>query len=116
MNLTYHEGPDGLLYPDVIIPGDEKVLGKYGRLRQKYLLAHKSRLVQALVIKGQWWEHLWEIDETAQLQIDQMVAAMAKQDGTDEALKERDPLRWVGLMNNYLNSAEETVLHDLIYT
>ena len=116
MKLTYHEGPDGLLYPDVTIPGEEMVLGKYGRLRQKYLLAHKSSLVQALVIKGQWWEHLWEIDETAQQQVEEMVATMAKRDGTDEALKERDPLRWVGLMNSYQHSAEETVLQDLIYT
>ena len=45
-----------------------------------------------------------------------MVAAMAKQDGTDEALKELDPLRWVGLMNSYQHSAEEIVLQDLIYT
>ena len=116
VKLEYHEGPDGLMYPNLTIPDEDRVLGKYGKLRQKYLLAHKSRLVQALVIKGQWWEHLWEIDETAQQQIDQMVAAMAKQDGTDEALKERDPLRWVSLMNSYQHSAEEVVFQDLIYT
>lgn len=116
MKLTYHEGPDGLLYPDLTIPGEERALGKYGKLRQKYLLKHKSMLVQMLVIKGQWWEHLWEVDEAAQQQVDRMVSAMARQNGTDEALKERDPLRWVGLMNNYMHSAEEIVLHDLIYT
>ena len=116
MELTYHEGPDGLLYPDLAIPGEDRTLGKYGKLRQKYLLKHKSSLVQLLVIKGQWWEHLWEVDEAAQQQVDQMVTAMARRDGTDEALKERDPLLWVGLMNNYLHSAEEIVLQDLIYT
>ena len=45
-----------------------------------------------------------------------MVAAMARQDGSDEALKERDPLRWAGLMNNYQHCAEELVLRELIYT
>jgi hypothetical protein len=116
MKLTYHEGPDGLLYPDLTIPGEEQTLGKYGKLRQKYLLENKSHLVQILSVKGQWWEHLWEVDEAAQQQVDQMVAAMARQNGTDEALKECDPLRWAGLMNNYQHCAEELVLRELIYT
>ena len=81
-----------------------------------YLLENNSHLVQILSVKGQWWEHLWEVDDAAQQQVEQMVAAMARQDGTDEALKQRDPLRWAGLMNNYQHCAEELVLKELIYT
>ena len=33
----------------------------------------------------------------------------------DENLKNTDPLKWTGLMNNYKNSAEEIILNEFIY-
>ena len=119
MKLEYHEGPDGLLYPNLTIPGEdeEKTLGKYGKLRQKYLLdaPRKSSLVQALVLKGQWWTHLWEVDEQAQKMEDELVSQMAAQQGVTEALKAENQLLWVQQMNNLMQAAQETVLNDLIY-
>ena len=35
---------------------------------------------------------------------------------TPEELKAADPMKWVGLMNNLRNAAEETVLAELIYS
>ncbi|MBQ9659329.1 MAG: TnpV protein [Clostridia bacterium] len=32
----------------------------------------------------------------------------------DENLKDTDPLKWVGLMNNYKNSAKEIIYSELI--
>lgn len=32
-----------------------------------------------------------------------------------ENLKDTDPLRWTGLMNNYKHSAEEIIFKELIY-
>lgn len=115
--MTYHEGADGILYPDLKL-GDyeKKTLGKYGQMRKSYLKTHRKALYQAMILKDTLWPHLMEIDEAAQNRIDAIVEAMAKQDGTDERLKAQDPLRWVGLMNSYRNSAEEIVLNDLIYT
>ena len=117
MKLEYHEGPDGLLYPNLTIPGEdeERTLGKYGKLRQKYLLENKSSLVQALVLKGQWWTHLWEVDEQAQKMEDELVSQMAAQQGVTEALKAENQLLWVQQMNNLMQAVQETVLNDLIY-
>ena len=115
VKLEYHEGPDGLMYPNLTIPDEEKTLGKYGRLRQKYLLENNSRLVQMLSVKGQWWSHLWEVDEQAQKMEDALVAQMAAQQGVTEALKEENQMLWVQKMNNLMQSAQETVLNDLIY-
>ena len=39
---------------------------------------------------------------------------MAEQDGTDEELKAKDQMRWIGLMNNYKHCAEECI-QSLIY-
>lgn len=40
---------------------------------------------------------------------------MAKADGLTEGMKNTDPLRWVGLMNNYKSCAEEMILNELIF-
>ena len=47
--------------------------------------------------------------------MEQMVTQMAKENGVTEELKERDPMKWVGLMNNLQNAAEEIILKELIY-
>lgn len=34
----------------------------------------------------------------------------------DESLKDTDPLKWTGLMNNYKHSIEKVILKEFIYT
>ena len=41
---------------------------------------------------------------------------MAEQENTNEQLKETNRLLWVGLMNNYKYSAEETVYNEIIFS
>ena len=48
--------------------------------------------------------------------VEQTVTAMAQAEGVTEELKAADPMKWVGLMNNLRNAAEETVLAELIYS
>ena len=43
------------------------------------------------------------------------MTAMAQTEGVTEELKATDPMKWVGLMNDLRNAAEETVLTELIY-
>ena len=56
-----------------------------------------------------------EIEQTAKTRIEQMVSEMAKASGVNEELKATDPMKWVGLMNNFKASAEEQILRELIY-
>ena len=39
-----------------------------------------------------------------------------REQGVTEELKARDPMKWVQLMNNLRNAAEETILTELIYS
>lgn len=94
---------------------EEMTLGKYGRLRLNHLKNHQRGLYSSLRISGGLEDHLREIDETATRMVENIVQRMAEADGTNEELKARDQMRWVGLMNSYRHSAEETVLQDLIY-
>ena len=44
---TYHEGEDGLFYPDFLPPAiDKPHYGKYGRMRLTYLKEHRPTLVR----------------------------------------------------------------------
>ena len=48
--------------------------------------------------------------------MEEIVAQMAKAQGVTEELKASDQMKWVGLMNNLQNAAEEMVLAELIYS
>ena len=91
-------------------------LGKYGLLRRRYLKEHRKVLFTNLLTSGRLNEHLAEIDRTARQRVEQTVTAMAQAEGVTEELKAADPMKWVGLMNNLRNAAEETVLAELIYS
>ncbi|MCI1269845.1 MAG: TnpV protein [Ruminococcus sp.] len=100
--------------PDLKVEPTEPI-GKYGRLRKKYLKDYHSPLYQAMMIKGTLDEHLAEIDRTANKYLDRIIKGMVEADGLTEEMKNTDMLRWVGLMNNYKACAEEIILHELIY-
>ena len=99
--LTYTKNGDYLI-PDLKIEVPEQPLGKYGRMRQKYL-------------KETLFPHLREIDETARQRLERMMPELMKLAGVTEALKASDPLTWVGLMNSLKAQAEETILNELVY-
>ena len=40
---------------------------------------------------------------------------MARSENVNEELKAKDPMTWVGLMNNLKSAAEEIVPQELIY-
>ena len=113
---TYHEGEDGLLYPDLLPPPeDEPHYGKYGRLRLTYLREHHEALYTGLLLSGKLNAHLNEIDDAANAQMELITKQMAKAQGITEDLKARDQMTWVGAMNNIRSAAEEIVCTELIY-
>ena len=48
--------------------------------------------------------------------LDVLMEQMAKAEGVDEELKASDQMKWVQMMNNIKNSAEEIVLTELVYS
>ena len=105
---------NGVQLPNLSLP-ESQPLGKYGRLRQKYLREHRPVLWNSLLLTGRLYEHLSEIEETAQARIDLMLPKLAAEAGATEELKAADPLKWTGLMNACKAQAEEVVLDELIY-
>ena len=116
MEVTYRM-QNGYQVPNLLMPQTPEVhLGKYAELRRQYIKKHRRVLYTNLKTSGQLAAHLAEIEETAQRMVTQAVAQMAKTEGVTEELKARDPMKWVQLMNNLRNAAEETILTELIYS
>ena len=116
MEVTYRM-QNGYQVPNLMMPSVPEVhLGKYAELRREYLMKRRRVLYTNLKTSGKLTEHLAEIEQTALSRMDQVVAQMAKTEGVTEELKASDQMKWVGLMNNIQNAAEETVLAELIYS
>ena len=115
MELTYTE-KDGLLIPDLVLddqpPG---TMGKYGRMRKRYLEQKHDGTFSALVLSGKLTQHLQDIDQTAKEQMAALIPQLAAAEGVTEDLKSRDQMEWVQRMNSIRNRAEEVVMNDLIY-
>ena len=105
---------DEVLLPELSLPETEPI-GRYGRMRQKYLREHRLILWNQMVLNGTLWPHLHEIEEAAQSRIDLMLPKLAAEAGATEELKAADPMKWTGLINSCKAQAEEVVLNELIY-
>ena len=113
MELNYTM-KDEVLLPELSLPETEPI-GRYGRLRQRYLKEQRPILWNQMVLNGTLWPHLHEIETAAQSRIDLMLPKLAAEAGATEALKAADPMKWTGLMNSCKAQAEEVVLSELIY-
>ena len=114
MELTYTTRGDYLL-PDLNVPESPKI-GKYGMLRRSYLREHRDGIYTGMLLSGKLNGHLEEIDRTANEMMNRLTTELAKAQGVTESLKAWDQMKWVGLMNNIRNQAEEIVMTELIYS
>ena len=112
--LTYALHGDYYL-PLIEVPQDGRPIGKYGRMRKKYLIEHRPVLYNQLVFTGKLLEHLIEVNECCTRMKQMLVAETAKKQGLTEKLKARDQLAWVGMMNNIDSSVEEFILSEYVY-
>lgn len=60
-------------------------------------------------------KHIVNTDIQAKERLEILMKQMLEQNSIYENLKNTDPLKWTGLMNNYKNTAEEVILKELIY-
>lgn len=103
-------------YPDLVYSENKyPPLGKYGMLRKTYLKENFKVQYNLMLMNDTLWQHLLQVDKQAHEMVETKVAQMAKAEGLTEKMKSTDPMRWVGLMNNFKNAAEEVVLREVVY-
>lgn len=116
MKIEYTKVGDYYL-PNLVAPENMKnfKIGKYGKLRLRYLKEHKKAEYTILLMDNELQKHLMEIDKIANERFELLMKQFAEKENIIEELKAKDQLKWVGLMNNIKHSAEEIILKELIY-
>ena len=94
----------------------DKPIGKYGRMRQRYLKEYRPILYSSLLLSEKLYPHLLEIDEAANRRMDILMLQLMNAAGVTEELKATDSLKWVGLMNALKAQTEEIIISELIYS
>ena len=112
-NLNYTQTGDYLL-PNLTLNQPRKPLGKYGRLRRTYLMNHRPVLYNTMLLNGNLYPHLMEVEQTAESQMQQTMQELLKQNPAPN--KERHQMEWVQHMNSLKAQAEELVMNELIYS
>ena len=102
--------------PVLTLPSEEqRPIGKWGRMHRDYIKEHRPILFNDLVLSGQLWTYLADLNEQAQERLSLIVEQMKASEGVTEELKTADQMAWVGAMNSIRNRAEEIILREMIY-
>ena len=102
--------------PVLTLPSEEqRPIGKWGRTHRDYIKEHRPVLFNDLVLSGQLWTYLADLNEQAQERLSLIVEQMKVSEGVIEELKAADQMAWGGAMNSIHNRAEEIILRELVY-
>ena len=102
--------------PNLVLPSQKNVkLGKYGRMRARYLKENKKAEYTIMLIENTLQDHFIEIDKTANERFNLLIKQFAEKENITEELKATNQLEWVGKMNAIKNAVEEIILKELIY-
>ena len=94
---------------------EQRPIGKWGRMHRDYLKEHRPIRFNDLVLSGQLWTYLADLNEQAQERLSLIIDQMTASEGVTEKLKTADQMAWVGAMNSIRNRAEEIILREMIY-
>ena len=94
---------------------EQRPIGKWGRMHRDYLEQHHPIRFNDLVLSGQLWTYLADLNEQAQERLSLIVDQMKASEGVTEEMKAADQMAWVGVMNSIRNRAEEIILREMIY-
>ena len=114
MNINYIRSGDYFI-PDLKLPEETRPIGKWGRMYRGYLKEYHPISFNNLVLSGNLWTYLANLNEQAKQRMETLIAQMQSAEGITEALKAADPISWTQRMNNIAARAEEIIREELIY-
>ena len=114
MSINYIRTGDYLI-PSLKLQEETRPIGKWGRMHRDYLKEYHPIQFNNLVLSGNLWTYLAELNEQAQQRMETVIAQLKTTEGITEALKAADPMGWTQCMNNIAARAEEIILKEIIY-
>ncbi len=115
--ITYRKVGDFYL-PNLAFPRSKYSnykLGKYGRMRARYLKEHQKAEYTILLIDGKLDEHLYNTDIECKERFDLLMKQFAEREPITEELKAKNQMEWVQKMNAIKNAVEEIIFEELIF-
>lgn len=92
-----------------------KDIGLFGRMHYDYLRKNKPTVINVMRMNGTLNSYLKGVNAEAEEMLFGLIKQMAKAEGVTEELKATDQLKWVGMMNNIHNRAEEIVKSEVLF-
>ena len=115
--ITYSRNGDYLV-PDLVVDNGKlrPKLGKYGRLRLKFLKEEMKAEYTKMLMNNTLTEYLLEVDAKATDMENMLINELKKRSKIDEKLKETNQMEWVEQMNLIAYTAREMVMGKWINT
>ena len=111
--ITYIKAGDYYI-PDWKLPKEHRPIGRWGRMHRDYLKEHRPVVFNQLVLSGNLWAYLSDINEQAQQRMEVLVKQMMASEGVTEELKEVNQMEWVQRINDIQVRSEEIALKEII--
>ena len=91
-------------------------IGVWGRRRKYYLKEHRPVLYNTMLLSGELFQHLAEVNQQANELHDRLIKQMTAQAGINEQLKEQDQMAWVQQMNAIDAQVREIIDIEIIFS
>ncbi|MDE8735102.1 TnpV protein [Eubacteriales bacterium DFI.9.88] len=114
MIIEYKQEGDYLI-PNLKLDVPREDIGKYGRLRYRYLKGHNPDFCAELLFSGELCKHLVKVNKEALERFMALENQLIKKSGLKESLKREDQMEWIRQRNQVRTIAEELVLAEIIY-
>lgn len=101
--------------PELKLPEEKRGIGHYGRLHREYLYQAKPMVFNELVLTGQLWTYLADLDEQATDRRNVMMKQFMEKENVTEDLKKMDRYEWVRRMSGIRSRVEEIIMKEMIY-
>ena len=75
VQITYIKTGDYYI-PDLKLPEEHRPIGRWGRMHRDYLKEHRPVIFNQLVLSGNLWTYLADINEQAQQRMEMLVRQM----------------------------------------
>ena len=115
MNLTYRQGEDGMLYPNLQISENEKTdrmpVGRFGNLWKNFMLENHPHRLSELVAQGKINEMILQVDEEAESRKERLIQELLTAQPMPDT---EDTMERAAHMGMITDTAEEIVISELV--
>ena len=83
--------------PNIALSEENRPIGKWGRMHREYLKEHHPIRFNDLVLSGQLWTYLADLNEQAQERLSLIIEQMKLSEGVTEEMKASNQMAWLVL-------------------